>query len=109
MAKEKKVVSVEMTEDQKDRVVEILAKEEEKKVSETQMIEINLRFQHRRNGNTYGPGRVRVAEDMGYSMLSADEKALESRIKENEGGERLVHIIGQGQSKVTKVVRDGIL
>jgi hypothetical protein len=100
MSKEKKV-QVEMTEEQKEKVVDILAKEEPKKP--VKMVEVELRFGHNRNNIQYGPGKVIVPEEIGSSLFSADYNAYLSRLKETESSNKMIEIIGRGITKIREL------
>lgn len=88
-------VTLEMTTEQKKKVVEILAKESEPKVMKT----ITLVFQHERNNVKYGPGTIEVEAGMASSLFVADQARFNNRLKENEGGDHLVEIIGAGHTR----------
>lgn len=96
MAKEK--VTVEMTEEQKEKVVDILAKEEPK----VELIKVNLGFGHSRNGVKYGPGWANVPSNIAGSLMAADHNALMSELKRNQSAEHLIEIVGRGVTRVVK-------
>lgn len=100
MTKKEETVTVEMTKEQKEKVVALLAKDKEKSEPVPQET-IYLRFEHSRNNVKYS-GTVTVPADLASSLAVADQKAFESRIRENQGGDHLVEIMGRG---VTKVIR----
>ena len=93
MAKDE--VSVTMTEKQKDKVVELFAKEK----AAPKMVMHNLLFGHQINGQKYGPGNTLVPEDLVGHFMATDAKALDSRIKENESNSGMVEILGRGISR----------
>lgn len=101
MAKEEKKVSLEMTESQKEKVVDILAKEEKK--APEPMVEVDLRFEHNRNGQPYGPGKVIVPEGVGSSLFAADYNAYVSRLREMESTNKMIEIISRGVTKIREV------
>lgn len=93
-----KKVSVEMTEEQKAKVVDILAKE----TPSTEKKTINLLQGHRINGVPYGPGDVEVPAAIAGTLLSNDHQALQSRLREMVSGNHNVEILGRG---LTRAVR----
>jgi len=93
-----KKVSVEMTEQQKSKVVDILAKE----TQTTEKKWVRLLTQHRINGVPYGPGEIEVPAAMAGLLLANDHKAMDSRIREMHSGESNVEIVGRG---ITRAVR----
>lgn len=102
------LVSVEMTEAQKEKVVAILAGQDQAKKDAQEaeeIVEVNLRFAHRRNGTTYGPGRIHVRADVGASLHVADEAHYASRLAENDGGKHLIELGLGGYKKVTRNVK----
>lgn len=106
MAKEKKTVSVEMTEDQKEKVIAHLAKEEIKEESKTvddEMVAVELRVWHKHNGRPYGPGRVVVPRWLGDLLLHNDDNAVQGRIKESMDSKHMLQILQSGKSRPVKV------
>lgn len=99
-------VSVEMTEDQKKKVVEFLLKEEEEKAAREKAepkVEFNLRFAHFVNGIQYGPGKVRVTESLGGTLYGQDIKALEGEMKVGHFTDNMIQIIQGGTPKITRI------
>jgi hypothetical protein len=107
----KPLVSVEMTEAEKAEFVAYKAKKdkelEDQKEAE-ELVEFTLKYGHNVNGVSYGPGRVRCRSDLGYALLSRDEKALQARLRVHESNEFIVHILGHGKSTVKKVNGAGV-
>jgi hypothetical protein len=99
---EEKLVSVQMTDAEKEAFVSFMAKREADAKPE-QQVEINLRTSHRRNGRLFGPGTVVVAESIAGSLISADAKWLNGRLKVHESGNHLIEIIGRGVSRTRKL------
>lgn len=93
-----KKVSVEMTEEQKAKVVDILAKE----TPSTEKKWVDLLQEHRINGIPYGPGKVEVPVAIAGTLLSNDHQALQSRLREMVSGNHNVEILGRG---LTRAVR----
>lgn len=92
MAKE---VSVTMTEAQKERVVDLLAKESAPK----EVKKVTLVFQHERNNVKYGPGTVEVEAGLASALFAQDQLRFNNRLRENEGGDNLVEIVGAGHTR----------
>lgn len=95
-----KTSSIEVTEDQKNKIVDMFAKE---KAAVTK-VKVNLLFGHRINGTSYGPGDCEVNSDMVGHFQAADQNALNSRLKENESSSGMVEILGRG---ITRKVNGG--
>jgi len=91
----KETVSVEMTKAQKDRVVDLLAKEAAPKEMKT----VTLTFQHERNNVKYGPGTVEVEAGLASALYAQDQLRFNNRLRENEGGDHLVEIVGAGHTR----------
>lgn len=108
MAKEEKMATLEVTEEQKAEIVAFMAKKKEKAddaVVSKQLVTINLNFEHQRNETKYF-GKVSVASDLAASLIVADQKMLEARLRENQSNDHLIKIIGRGmaQTTTTKVI-----
>lgn len=93
-----KKVSLEMTEEQKNKVVDILAKES----SPTEMKTVDLLQEHRINGVPYGPGITEAPAVIAGTLLSNDHQALQSRLREMTSGNHNVEILGR---HITRTVR----
>ncbi len=101
---EKAVVSVEMTEAQKDKFTAMMAEEEKKKEApKKEKIEIDLRFGHNVNNKAYGPGRVICDADIGYAMVERDYAALQARLRVHESSNHMIEILTSGQRIVRKI------
>lgn len=99
-------VSVEMTEDQKKKVVEFLLKEEKAASAKDKTeprVEFNLRFAHYVNGVQYGPGKVSVPESLGSTLYGQDIKALEGEMKVGHFTDNMIQIIQGGTPKITRI------
>jgi len=96
MAKDKETVTVEMTEAQKNKVVDFLAKEAP--VTTTKKIFLN--FEHERNNYKYGPGTVDVASDIAGSLEAADHQAMVYLLKQNQSSSTMIEILGRGISRI---------
>jgi hypothetical protein len=98
MSKDEKV-SVEMSKEQKEKVVAVLAKEENKKKT----VKVQLYAAHNRNGVAYGPGfAVEVPAEIAGSLIAADHNAVMARLKENQSSDKLIEIIGRGISRTVR-------
>jgi hypothetical protein len=97
------LVSVEMTQAQKEKVAKILLADEDKAKAKKEMSVVTLKFDHYRNGVQYGPGQVRVNSSLASSLAAADDRAYEMRLKENQTDNHLIKIIGHGRTVVTRV------
>jgi len=95
-----KTVTVEMTEKQKDKVVDLLAKE--KAASEKKFVKVNLFNEHRINGVPFGPGLVDAPEEIAGTLLSNDHAAINSRLKEMSSDNNMIEILGRGISRIRK-------
>ena len=94
--KEEKKTTIELTEKQKEKVVELFAKEEAPKTYTF----VDLMFQHEINNVKYGPGNTSVPSDMAGTLTSADNKALTFRLKENQSSNTMIEIMGKGISRI---------
>jgi len=81
MKKEDKKVSVEMTEEQKEKVVEILAAEPPK---EKERAEVSLRYAHWINGTQYGPGTIQCDADIASALYSQDYNKYLSMLSQQD-------------------------
>ncbi len=97
MAKEKDTVVVEMTESQKNKVVDFLASEE--KAPDRSMF---LNFQHERNNKKYGPGRTLVPGVLAGALEAADNQAMLFLLKQNQSSDTMIEILGRGLTRVVK-------
>jgi hypothetical protein len=95
-----KVVSVEMTEDQKNKVVDMFAKE--KAVVEKKFVKVDLLHSHKVNGHRYGPGVVQVPEELQGHLEVGDQKATVARLKENISTNTQLEILSRGISRIVK-------
>ncbi len=97
-------VSIEMSKEQAEKFAQFLVKEEtavqKNEPKATALIE--LRFQHRRNRKLYGPGFAQCDEDLAGSLMAADIKALEMRLRENQSDGGLFEIAMNGQTRRIK-------
>jgi hypothetical protein len=109
-AKKPDLVAVEMTEAEKAEFVAFKAKKEKdaEKAQPEDQIEVHLNFGHNVNGVSYGPGKVIVTEGLGYGLLERDEACKKSRLRVHESNEFMIQILGQGNSIVRKIKKDGI-
>ncbi len=102
MAKEieKDEVSVVMTKTQKEKVLKLLAEDEAKKAP-IETVKVHLSFEHTRNERKYF-GLVEVPADLAASLLVADQRFLQARLRENQSNDNLVEIVGRGHTRIIK-------
>lgn len=96
-------VSVEMTPEQKDKVVAFLAGLEPVVPVEKPKVDVTLRFSHYRNGLRYGPGRCILDSDLGNSLYVADQTAYMSELSQADS--RIVKI-AMMQNGITTITED---
>lgn len=93
-----KTTTLEVTAEQKAEIVEAFAKKEEAK----EMKKVTLVFQHERNNIKYGPGTIEVVAPIASSLFAADQARFNNRLREHEGGDHLVEIVGAGVTRKIK-------
>lgn len=116
MAKEKKaetLVSVEMTEAQKQEYADFCVEKERnaKKAEEVkteQMVQVNLRFTHMINGHRYA-GKKILPEGLACLLAYNDELAMRARFKESTADKHMLEILGNGSYRNVPVPAEGIL
>jgi hypothetical protein len=94
------MATVEMTEKQKEKVIDILAKE--KAETEKVFVDVRLLVEHRINGVPYGPGTVKVPQAIAGTLLSNDQAAIQARLKEMTSDNNMIEILGRGLSRIHK-------
>lgn len=105
-AHEEKLVSVEMTSEQRDRIVKILADEKIKAKADEDMgqFKMDLLFQHNINGKRFGPGRaVLVPEFLVGQLMYQENKAKEHELNLNQSQKRSFEIMQSGQAVPVRV------
>lgn len=99
---EKKVelVSVEMTPEQRDKVVKILSEEKkEPSIKEDDSeYELSLNYAHKINGVSYGPGKVVVKANLSSILMNQDAEQRRQEIGLNVSADRLYKIMQGGGS-----------
>jgi hypothetical protein len=91
----KDTITVEMTNEQKNKVVDFLAKEQ---VLPTKSMFLN--FQHNRNNKKYGPGTVDVPGELAGALEAADHQAMVYLLKQNQSSNTMIEILGRGVSRI---------
>ena len=99
--KETDEVSLTMTKAQKEQVVKLFAAEAEKKNTVVETVSVQINFEHTRNDKKYF-GLVKVPADLAASLMVADQRYLEARLRENQSRDGLVEIVGRGVSRIVK-------
>lgn len=107
MSKGSEKTILEVTEEQKKEIVSYMADKESRKQAKSEMVEINLKFEHARNDNRYF-GKCIVPADLAASLVVADQAALIDRLKVHEGGDHLVEILQSGMTRVVKSVKGSV-
>lgn len=107
MAKKEKtedLVTLEMTEEQKDKVTAFLLKEEkeaekakEEAASNEGWMNIHLFTKHSFGRQTYGPGVARVPAGLAGQIIYQDQKAQGREIALNTSNKRLIEVMRSGQ------------
>jgi hypothetical protein len=100
MSKKEDIISVEMTQAQKDKVVDLFAQEKAK--AEKKFVTMNLMYQHKINGTKYGRGVAKVPEELAGHLQAADHKAMVARLKENISTNTELEILSRGISRVIR-------
>lgn len=104
--KEEELVSVEMTPEQRDRIVKILADEKLKAKSDEEMgqFKMNLSYQHNMSGKKYGPGNnVVVPEFLVGQLMYQEQKSREHELNLNSSQKRTFEIMQSGQAIPVRV------
>lgn len=102
MTKEEKKTTIEVTEAQKEEIVQLFAKKQEQKEQAGKTVKMNLSFGHSINGKHYGPGETIVPAELEGHFESGDYKALQMRLRENQSSEEMVQILGRGITRKVK-------
>jgi hypothetical protein len=87
-----------MTEAQKNKVVDILAKDAAK--AEKKMVKMDLLYEHTVNGVHYGPGMTDVPEELHGHFIVGDNNFLKARLRENMSTSTELEILSKGISRV---------
>ena len=107
--KETEMVSLEMTPEQRDRVVALLGDEKikEKAAKETIYFEFPyLAYQHNINGKKFGPGKKIVVPDHWVGKVIAGEQSLrDHELGLNTSQKRMYEVMQSGQAIPIKVAR----
>ena len=104
--KEEDLVSVEMSEAEKEEFVAFkLAKEkeDEKKKQDEDIVEVELRFQHWVNGHSYLPGKHNMARGTAVDLIRADGRYLRKRMKEIQPEAYMVDIMTRGPGRIRDI------
>lgn len=100
------LVSVEMTTEQRDRIVKILADEKLKAKADAErpQYKMDLVWAHHINGVKYGPGRnVIVPEGIHATIQHAEIQQRNQELSLNASKERMFKVFHSGQSIPVKV------
>lgn len=114
MSKEtkKEEVEVVMTKSEMDEYLKFKADKDTaaKELAESkELVQVHLRFDHRVNGTLYQQGAAHmVSRDLATSLLVQDQKAFVAYLAQFEQKNRIVQIVGQGQSIVREVAPDAM-
>lgn len=95
-----KKTSLEVTEAQKEKIVDLFAKEAANKNTEPK--EVTLFHEHRINGIPYGPGTLKVPANIAGTLLANDQSMTTARLKEMSSDNKMIEILGRGLSRIHK-------
>lgn len=104
--KEEELVSVEMTPEQRDRIVKILADEKIKAQADKDVgiFKMNLSYQHNMSGKAYGPGNnVLVPEYLVGQLQYQEQKSREHELNLNNSQKRTYEVMQSGHSIPVRV------
>ena len=96
------MATIEVTEKQKAKIVDIMAREKEQE--DVSLKEVDLLQEHRINGVPYGPGRTMVPSNIAGTLLSNDQAAIQSRLREMTSQTGMREILGRG---ITRMIKGG--
>jgi hypothetical protein len=106
---DEKLVDVAMTEAEKDEFVKFKADQKAKaKELHEDDVEVTLFHVHNLNGQAYGPGKVIVKESIGAYLLRNDQVNARARMAVHESNEYVTHILSQGNTRTTKIVKSDL-
>lgn len=103
---EAELVSVEMTPEQRDRIVRILADEKLEKVEAKPegVFSMHLIYRHRINGKVYGPGnKVEVPESLVGHLQVAEQRSKDAELSLNTSSNRVYEVLQSGQSVPVRI------
>lgn len=106
LAKEEELVAVEMTPEQRDKFVQIMADEKAKKKAEEALgeYEMDLNYAHYINGRKFGPGRrVRVPGGLQGKLVDSEQKWAMHEMNLLTSSKKQFEIMQNGQSIPVKV------
>lgn len=105
---EKALVSVEMTQAEKDEFAAFKVEKEMKEADERNkanepMFNGDLRFMHQVNGEKFGPGKFKAPYALARDLMNQDTRHYHQRLKEKESDSFMIDIAKRGVGKITRV------
>lgn len=97
------LVSVEMTEEQKEEVVDYLAKKQEEQDQKKDRYQLFLNYQHNINGVKYGPGLATVPANLVGKLQHQELLVNKREARLLISRSKTVQVFGQGVYKPVKV------
>lgn len=110
MTKKQEEVEVVMTKTEMDEYLKFKAEREladSIEVKKKDLVEVQLRFEHKINGTPYEAGRMlKVSREIAEYLVGQDQRAFDSYMAQFESKNNIVEIFSKGRSKIREVSPD---